>query len=99
MKIAEVVGITALTNLAPRAYELIQKIKNINPNCKIIMGGPHVSFRPEEALKNGADFVVRHEGEKTLKKLIKCLKKGDEPEKIKGLSFKKNNKPYHTPDR
>lgn len=41
---AVLIGITVFTSLAPRAYELGQKIKNINSHCKVVMGGPHVSF-------------------------------------------------------
>lgn len=99
VKKADIVGITVLTSLAPRAYELAQKIKKINSKCKIIMGGVHVTFRPKEALKNGADFVVRHEGEKTLQELINTLQNGGNLEKIKGVSFKKDNEFCHTPDR
>ena len=99
IKKADLVGITVLTSLAPRAYELAAKIKKINSKCRIMMGGPHVSFCPQEALKNGADFVIRHEGEKTLKKLINCLRDEGNPGDIKGLSYKKNNKIRHNPDR
>ncbi|MFW5976408.1 MAG: B12-binding domain-containing radical SAM protein [Bacillota bacterium] len=99
VKKTDIVGITALTSLVPRAYKLINKIKKVNSRCKIIMGGVHVTFRPEEALEHGADFVVRNEGEKTLKELIECLENNSNPKKIKGLSFKKNGKYYHNPDR
>ena len=99
IKKADLIGITVLTSLAPRAYQLAKKIKNINSFCKVIMGGPHVSFLPAEALENGADFVVRKEGERTFKKLINGLKKETNLKNIKGLSFKENNKIHHTPDR
>ncbi len=96
---ADLVGLTALTNLAPRAYELINQIKEINPRCVVVMGGPHVSFRTEEALANGADYVIRHEGEGPFMELLNCLQEDGDPEDIRGLSFKKEGEMYHNPDQ
>lgn len=99
IKNADLIGLTALTTLAPRAYEIIERVRKINPDCKIIMGGVHVTSRPEEALENGVDFAVRNEGEKTLKKLVNCLRNNSNLKEIKGLSFKKNGQIYHNPGR
>lgn len=102
---ADLVGISVLTNLAPRAYEIARKIKKIAQETKrkilIVMGGPHVSFLPEEALLKGADFVVRHEGEETFKELIEYLQgKGNKAlNEILGLSFKEGEKIHHNPQR
>ncbi len=86
---ADIVGISVLTRLAPRAYELGLRAKQLNPGVVIIMGGPHVTFMPEEAIEKGADYVVRYEGEKTLPMLINHLC-GEEPrdiEEIPGLCY------------
>ena len=42
-------------------------LNNKYPDCIIIMGGIHVTAIPEEALREGADIVVRSEGELTLR--------------------------------
>lgn len=99
---ADLVGISVLTNLANRAYEIVDKVKAITKDqVPVVMGGPHVTFLPEEALDKGADFVVRHEGEKTLEMLVKYLQgKGSKTlEQIPGLSYRKGEEIKHNPDQ
>jgi radical SAM superfamily enzyme YgiQ (UPF0313 family) len=64
---ADLVGITATTGQAPRAYEIadIYRSKNI----PVVMGGIHVSFRPEEALSH-ADSIVIGEAEDIWSRVI-----------------------------
>jgi radical SAM superfamily enzyme YgiQ (UPF0313 family) len=64
---ADLVGITATTGQAPRAYEIadIYRRKKI----PVVMGGIHVSFRPEEALSH-ADSVVIGEAEDIWSRVI-----------------------------
>ncbi len=50
------------------------------------MGGPHVTFLPNEALQH-CHFAVRGEGEKTLLELLDALNDGGKPYGIKGVSF------------
>ena len=92
---ADIVGLSVLTVLAPRAYELAGKIKDINPSAPVIMGGVHVSMLPEEALENGADIVVRGEGENTIKKLIDGLRQEKSLEKIPGISYRREGNIIH----
>ena len=51
----DVVGITALTSLAPRAYEIAQEYHA--RGVPVIMGGIHASVYPEEAMQH-VDCVV-----------------------------------------
>lgn len=51
----DLVGITAMTYEVQRAYELADEFRR--RGVKVILGGPHVSFMPEEA-KQHADSVV-----------------------------------------
>lgn len=57
---ADLVGITAMTALAPRAYEVgdAYRVRGI----PVVMGGHHVSLLPEEALQH-ADAVCIGEGD------------------------------------
>lgn len=102
---ADLIGISVLTNIAPRAYEIAAKIKEIAQQIKrkipIVMGGPHPTFLPEEALENGADFVIRHEGEETLRELVEYLQsKGSKDLKdIPGISYREDEEIHHNPDR
>ena len=60
---ADVVGISTITSTAPRAYEMARQIRKAG--IPVFMGGPHVSFLAEEALKS-CDYVMRGESEETI---------------------------------
>lgn len=102
VKRADMILISSLTSTAPRAYSLIKKIKEeINSKATILMGGPHVTFLPEEALSNGADYVFRHEADDSFVSFLEWWKSGRDAQKllnIPGLSFMMANKYHHTPN-
>jgi radical SAM superfamily enzyme YgiQ (UPF0313 family) len=91
---ADAVGISTLTCTAPRAYALGDVIRE-NSSAKVFMGGPHVSFLPEEAL-NHCDYVLRGEAEDTILPFIKALEANEGFNKIPGLSYKENGRIIHT---
>jgi len=62
LRSADVIGITIMTPTANRGYELAERIRADRPDVKIVFGGPHATFRPQEALARG-DIVVCGEGE------------------------------------
>jgi len=96
IKNADIVMISTITSTANRAYKLADYYKKKYKKT-IIMGGPHVSFLPEEALSY-ADFVIRGEGERSLLKLVEYIEKGkDDFSSIPNLSYKKDGKVYHNP--
>jgi len=59
----EFYGVTATTPQFHDAVEVLRKIKSINPESKVCVGGPHATLRPEECLEAGFDAVVVGEGE------------------------------------
>ncbi len=81
--------LSAITRTIPQTKELAEIYKKANPNGKIIVGGPHTTFTPEETLE-WADIVVRHEGDKTLVELLEKLEKKESLENVKGISYKVN---------
>lgn len=69
------------------------KIKEINHDIKIIVGGIHPTFFPEQTLKHQImDFVVINEGEKPLKNLLTALSKGESLAGIENLGWKDGQK-------
>ncbi len=58
IKEADVVGFTAITHTAKRAYQIADAIRRKYPSKKIIFGGSHVSALPNEALQHGDQVVV-----------------------------------------
>jgi len=66
---ADFVGISAITCTADRAYQIADEIRNRNPRARLAIGGPHVTFQPEEALAH-CDAVVRGEAEQLIVRLV-----------------------------
>jgi radical SAM superfamily enzyme YgiQ (UPF0313 family) len=84
---SDLIGISALTSTAPAAYAVLQRAKEVCA-APIVMGGPHATFEPEEALGHGADLVLRGEAEESLPELISSLNgDGDDLSTIAGLSY------------
>jgi radical SAM superfamily enzyme YgiQ (UPF0313 family) len=90
-----VVGFSAITLEANNMFKLIKIVKSIT-DAKIVVGGPHPSVFPEESLRMGADFVIRDEGEETIKELLKNL---NNPFHVRGISYKKKGRIIHNPKR
>ena len=64
---ADLVGISVMTAVAPRAYRIAERFRS--RGAKIVMGGPHPSVLPEEALQH-CDAVVVGEAEGSWQQLI-----------------------------
>jgi len=88
----DIVGIGSLSNTIANAYRLADSLKQ--SNTTVIMGGPHVTFMPEEALDH-CDYVVIGEGDATLPDLIMKLEKKETPDKIPGLAFRLSGNDIH----
>ena len=91
---ADLVGISTITSTAPRAYFYAKQISK--KGIPVVLGGPHPTALPDEALKY-ADFVVRGEGEEVILPLVKAIETGRGFENIKGLSYKLFGKIIHNP--
>jgi radical SAM superfamily enzyme YgiQ (UPF0313 family) len=70
----DLVGITAMTPLATRAYEIADEFKRRGKT--VVMGGMHVSALPEEALEH-CDAVAIGEGEKVWPRMVEDFKRGE----------------------
>jgi anaerobic magnesium-protoporphyrin IX monomethyl ester cyclase len=86
----DLVGIYSTTANFNIACRLAEEIKSRKKDRKIVIGGPHPSFMPEETLGQGYfDFSVIGEGEETLLELVRCLEDSRTGFKvIDGLAFK-----------
>lgn len=94
---SDLVGISTITTTAPEAYSILDRIKQ-RSNIPVVMGGPHVTFLPEEALRRGADFVIRGEGEYSFVELVKRLRDGvRDLHDIPGLSYRDQDGFHHNP--
>lgn len=69
----DLVGITAFTSQAPRAYVIAERFRK--RGVKVIMGGIHASMCPEEALGH-VDTVVTKEAEVIWPRVLEAAKAG-----------------------
>jgi len=94
------VGITAITPRIDSALYLAEKVKEIDPNIRVILGGPHIHFEHKNIINDDfVDFCVRGEGEITVLELIDCLSNSGDLAKVKGITFKQGNDVIVNPDR
>lgn len=70
---ADLVGITCMTPLAPRAYELAAHFRK--RGIPVVMGGIHASYMPDEALRY-VDTVVMGEAETIWPQLLEDFAQG-----------------------
>lgn len=85
----DLVGITTLTFTLIDVLKTAKIIKQIDPNIKIVLGGPHVNIYPQETLNfPEIDFLVLGEGEKPIKDLSDNLNQTENLYKFKGIAFK-----------
>ncbi len=70
----DVVAITAITPLAPRGYEIADQFRE--KGRKVVMGGIHVSWLPEEA-KAHSDSVVIGEADEIWVDILTDMEKGE----------------------
>jgi radical SAM superfamily enzyme YgiQ (UPF0313 family) len=69
----DLVGVTAQTPVAPRAYQIAKEFKK--KGTLVVMGGVHASMLPQEALQH-VDAVVVGEAEEVWPDLIEDLRRG-----------------------
>jgi len=70
---ADLVGISVMTSVAPRAYRIAREFRL--RGSKVVLGGPHPSALPEEAIQY-CDAVVIGEAEGSWQRLIEDFEKG-----------------------
>jgi len=97
---AEVIGINAVSSLGTlNTLITIRLAKKVNPKARIIIGGHHATFYNREWLREGANFVVRREGERTLPELLEALERREPFRNVKGISYIEDGHLRENPDR
>jgi len=77
----------------------LRHFKHFAPRTKIVLGGHHPTFYPEEWLQRGVDAVVRNEGEITFPELLDRLLAGVTPAGVAGVSWRRGGEAVTEPDR
>ena len=88
IKNCEYAGLSVMTTQVSNALKISKLIKEINPKCKIIWGGPHPNFFIQQTIEHElVDIVGFGEGELTVYDIIQ----GKNLSEINGIAYKQNN--------
>lgn len=96
----DVVGIGVLTPQFASALKVASIVKDFDRNIPVLFGGVHSTFKADEvALEKNVDVVVRGEGEETVFDVVKTLIRGESFKNVRGVTFRRNSRVVHNPDR
>ncbi len=92
----DLIGLSVMTTQIPQALRISQEIRKLNTKSKIIWGGSHPTFFPEQTAAHPlVDAVCSCEGEETFFELAQ----GKAWQEIKGLIFKQDGRVVVNPPR
>ncbi len=95
-----VVATTAITSTVVDALEILKRAKEVDPTIVTIIGGVHPSFMYKEVLRSPyVDYVVRGEGEHTLRELLVCISENGPVDMVKGIAYRVGHRVVSTPSR
>ena len=95
----DLVGLSIMTFQRRTAERIMQLIRTLKPNTKIVVGGYDPSLAHEAYLSMPIDFIVRGEGEVTFRELTRALEAGSDLHFISGLSHRCGDKWIHNQPR
>jgi radical SAM superfamily enzyme YgiQ (UPF0313 family) len=83
---------TCLTHSRHNAYFWAERVKELLPGVRVLLGGVHASAEPEETLRHipSVDFVAIGEGEETAYALCRVLAEGGTLGSIAGLAHRED---------
>ena len=96
-----IVGLSFYNVNAKLGYQLATEIKLSNPQCIVIVGGPHVSAVHSSLLveQQSIDIIVRSEGEETLAEVVNAIKNRVSLTGIRGITYRSRGQVVIEPDR
>jgi radical SAM superfamily enzyme YgiQ (UPF0313 family) len=97
----KVLGLSVMTFQRRTAFKIIQLVRSLRPQVKVVVGGYDPSLAPDPYMSpdTGVDFIVRGEGEVTFRELIRALENGTGCDSIAGLTYRDTQGWRHNPAR
>jgi anaerobic magnesium-protoporphyrin IX monomethyl ester cyclase len=86
-----------LSNMREAAFDMAKRAKNFG--CIVIVCSSDATDHYEKYLTCGVDYIVRGEGEETLRELLTTLEKRADISAVSGIAFKKLGHTIVTPSR
>lgn len=86
----DVVGLSIMTFQRKTALRIVQLVRSLRPQVKVVVGGYDPSLAPEAYMHEGSgiDFIVRGEGELTFRELMRAIEAGSDCDAIAGLNYR-----------
>jgi Fe-S oxidoreductase len=87
-------------NIKP-TLALCKDYKKVAPDTVIILGGPEVSYDAGQIMQENpaVDYIVRGEGEETLKELLQAIAGERDVRQVPGVSYRNDGIIYNNADR
>ncbi|WP_349410189.1 B12-binding domain-containing radical SAM protein [Pseudalkalibacillus sp. SCS-8] len=97
----DVIGFSCYIWNIEETIPIIEMLRKIKPDIKIVLGGPEVSYDVPHWIERlqHVDYIVVGEGEETFKDLLRAIESGDEVDNVPGVAFMKDGKPHRTAPR
>ena len=96
----DLVGISTFTHSLPDVQMTINTVRKLNPNAKIVLGGPHCAMFPDYAIGlKGADAIVTGDGEDAFLDIVNAHNAGKTFEGIDGVWFHQDGQTVKNKDR
>jgi anaerobic magnesium-protoporphyrin IX monomethyl ester cyclase len=97
----DIIGFSCYIWNIEETIKVIKMIKKINPEIKIIAGGPEVTYDVQEWMQEVPefDFIVIGEGEQTFSQLLSALDSGAEFSDVPGIAYRKDDSIVMNPQR
>ena len=93
------IGLSVMTFQRRTAARVIELIRTLKPDVKIAVGGYDPSLASEAYEAMNVDYIVRGEGEITVRELVRVLEHGEGYDHICGLSYRNHDGWVHNPAR
>jgi radical SAM superfamily enzyme YgiQ (UPF0313 family) len=96
----DVVGLSVMTFQRGTALKIARLVRALRPQTRIVAGGYDPSLAPDayDACED-VEFLIRGEGEHTLRALLREVERDGKPQTIAGLSYRTERGLTHNPDR
>ena len=95
----QIVGLSVMTFQRRTAARVIELIRALQPDAKIVVGGYDPSLAPKIYEMMNVDYLIRGEGEVTFRDLLRAVEEGRGLEKISGLSYRDGEDWVRNPPR
>ncbi|MBM7586600.1 radical SAM superfamily enzyme YgiQ (UPF0313 family) [Bacillus pakistanensis] len=98
----DVIGFSCYIWNIEETIKVVNMLKKIMPNVRVILGGPEVTYDVTywlDRLETIVDFIVIGEGEETFKQLLNQIQGEQNWSKVNGVGYALDGKPVINPQR